>query len=135
MLSKHGWGFECTCSHCSASEETIKESDERVEQILALQKDLDDYTPGSAATPEKAERLVKLFKEEGLVTRMVEAYYRAAVEYNGIGSAEEAIRFAKLCIEEGEVLESSIGPFMNNMRELIREASAHWTWKFRLSHR
>ncbi|KAK7729237.1 SET domain-containing protein 5 [Diaporthe eres] len=74
-----------------ASEETIKESDERVEQILKLQKDLDDYSPSSAATPEKAELLVKLFEAEGLVTRMVEAYYRAALEYNGIGSAEEAV--------------------------------------------
>lgn len=135
LLSKHGWGFECTCSHCSASEEVIKESDERVDQILILQKDLDDYSSASAANPEKAERLVNLFKAEGLVTRMVEAYYRAAVEYNGIGSAEEAIRFAKLCIEEGEVLESSIRPFMNNMRELVRDPSAHWTWRFRLSHR
>lgn len=100
-----------------------------------LQKDLDDYSPSSAATPEKAELLVKLFEAEGLVTRMVEAYYRAALEYNGIGSAEEAVRFAKLCVEEGEVLESSIRPFMNNMRELIRGPSDHWTWRFRLSHR
>ncbi|KKY33985.1 putative ankyrin repeat protein [Diaporthe ampelina] len=114
---------------------TVKESDERIEQVLVLQKDLDNYSAASAANAEKAERLVELFEAEGLVTRMVEAYYRAAVEYNGVGSAGEAIRFAKLCIEEGEVLESSIRPFMDNMRELIRDPSAHWTWRFRLSHR
>lgn len=104
-----------------------------MEQILTLQRDLDDYSAASAATPEKAALLVKLFEAEGLVTRMVEAYYRAAVEYNGIGNAEEAVRSAKLCIEEGEVLESSIRPFMNNMRELVRDPSAHWTWRFRLN--
>ncbi|KAG8160654.1 hypothetical protein KVR01_008918 [Diaporthe batatas] len=132
LLSKHGWGFECTCPHCSASEEAILESDGRVEQILTLQRDLDDYSATSTASPEKAELLVKLFESEGLVTRMVEAYYRAAIEYNSVGSAGEAVRFATLCIEEGKVLENSIGPFINNMRELARDPRAHWTWRFRL---
>jgi hypothetical protein len=132
-MSKHGWGFECTCPHCSASEEAIQESDERVEQILMLQKELDDYSASSSASPEKAELLVKLFKAEGLVVRIVEAYYRAAIEYNAVGRAEEAVKFARLCIEEGEVLESSIRPFMDNMRELIRDPSAHRTWQFRLT--
>lgn len=100
-----------------------------------LQRDLDDYSATSSASPEKAELLVKLFEAEGLVTRMVEAYYRAAIEYNSVGRAGEAVKFARLCIEEGEVLESSIRPFMNNMRELIRDPSAHWTWQFRLTSR
>ncbi|POS73416.1 hypothetical protein DHEL01_v208182 [Diaporthe helianthi] len=133
LMSKHGWGFECTCSHCSATEEAIEQSDERVEQIIILQRHLDDYSATSAASPEKAELLVKSFKDEGLVTRIVEAYYRAAIEYNSVGSAAEAVQFAKLCVEEGEVLESSIRPFMNNMRELIRDPTTHWTWKFRLN--
>lgn len=100
-----------------------------------LQKDLDDYSAASTTNTEKAERLIDLFEAEGLVTRMVEAYYRAAVEYNGVGRGGEAIKYAKMCIEEGEVLESSIRPFINNMRELIRDPSTHWTWRFRLSQR
>ncbi|KAL1875455.1 hypothetical protein Daus18300_003194 [Diaporthe australafricana] len=115
-------------------EEAIKESDDRVEQIQKLQKDLDDYSPASSATPEKAELLIRLFEAEGLFTRIVEAYYRAAVEWNGVGSAEKAVKFARLCIEEGKVLESSIRPFMNNMRGLARDPSAHWTWRFRSNH-
>lgn len=130
----HHWGFACTCSLCTASETEIETSDAQISQIRALWADLDDYSPsaGSAATPDKAERLIDLYRAEGLVTRMVEAYYRAAVEWNGVGDSARARQFAERSIREGEVMESGIRPFMNNMRELARNPEGHWTWRFRV---
>lgn len=63
---------------------------------------------------------------------MVEAFYRAAVEYNGRGNAGQAVHFAEKAIEAGAVMESGIRPFMENMRALARDPAAHWTWMFRV---
>lgn len=132
FLSRH-WGFTCACSLCTASNADIERSDARISEIHGLAPQLDDYSLGPpVATPEKAERLVELYREEGLVTRMVEGYYRAAVEYNGAGDAERAKNLAERSIKQGEVMESGIRPFLNNMRELSRDPMAHWTWRFRL---
>lgn len=131
FLLQH-WGFACTCSLCTASEAEIEKSDAQISQIRALWAELDDYSPGSAATPEKAELLIDLYREEGLVTRMVEAYYRAAVEWNGVGDSEKARQFAETSVREGEVMESGIRPFLNNMRELALNPEGHWTWRFRV---
>lgn len=132
MYLLHHWGFECTCSLCTASEAEIVESDTRIEEIRSLWTDLDNYTPESAGTPAKAERLIDLYQEEGLVTRMVEAYYRVAVEWNGVGNSERARSFAEKAISAGEIMESGIRPFMNNMRELAKNPEGHWTWRFRV---
>lgn len=128
----HHWGFDCTCSLCTASEAEIEKSDARIEQIRNLWGDLDNYTPDSAATPAKAEQLIDLYREEDLVTRMVEAYYRVAVEWNGVGDAGQARMFAEKAISAGEIMESGIRPFLNNMRELAKNPEGHWTWGFRI---
>lgn len=131
-LMRH-WGFQCTCSLCTASDADVARSDARIAEIRGLWPRLDDYSLGpSAVHPGEAERLLELYREEGLVTRMVEGYYRAAVEYNGAGDSERARRSAERSIEEGEVMEGGIRPFMDNMRALARDPRAHWTWRFRL---
>lgn len=63
---------------------------------------------------------------------MVEAYYRAAVEWNGVGDAEKARRFAERSVEAGRVMESGIRPFLGNMRALAANPEGHWTWRFRV---
>lgn len=131
MYLLHNWGFECTCSLCTASEAEIEKSDARIDQIQSLWANLDNYTPTSAATPEQAERLIDLYHEEGLVTRMVESYYRVAVEWNGVGQSEKAKIFAEKAISAGQIMESGIRPFLNNMRELAKNPEGHWTWRFR----
>lgn len=132
MYLLHHWGFECTCSLCTASEAEIEKSDTRIEEIRSLWADLDNYTPESAGTPEKAERLIELYHAEDLVTRMVEAYYRVAVEWNGVGNSEKAKIFAAKAISAGQIMESGIRPFMNVMRELANNPEGHWTWRFRV---
>lgn len=128
----HHWGFTCACSLCAAPDDEAARSDARVAEIRALWAELDDYSPASAATPAKAERAVALYRDEGLATRMVEAYYRAAVEYNGAGDAPRARALAERAVREGEVMESGIRPFLRNMRELARDPEGHWTWRFRV---
>lgn len=95
-----------------------------------LRRELDDYS--AAAAPEKAELLVTLYELEGLQVRIYEAYYRAALEWNGVGDATRAVRYARLCLDKGLLLRGEDRPFVESMRELVGDATGHWSWRFRL---
>jgi hypothetical protein len=126
------WGFECTCKHCTADPDSIAQSDRNVGQIHALWSDLDDYSPASRGSTDKAEQLLELYKLEGLDTRMHEAYYRASIEWNGVGNSAAAVDAARMCLDRGEQMRGPKAPFAKNMRELIQDPQKHWSWRFRL---
>lgn len=127
------WGFTCTCSLCSAPDDETAASDQRTAQIHGLWQTLDDYGDAAdGATPEEAEALVALYEAEGLETRVHEAHYRAAVEWNGVGDARNAVRYAMLSILRGQIMKGPERPFLSSMRELVKNPEEHWTWKFRL---
>ncbi|KAH8888483.1 hypothetical protein GQ53DRAFT_691442 [Thozetella sp. PMI_491] len=126
------WGFRCSCQRCTAEEHIGAESDDRVEQIKSLWKELDDYSKSSSASVGKAELLVTLFQLEGLEGRIHEVYYRAALEYNGVGDAGMAMKYARLCIDRGMLIRGPKQPFLTNMREIIADPGKHWSWRFRL---
>lgn len=94
---------------------------------------LDDYTAeaGSRATPEMAEQLLRLYELEGLYTRLHEAYYRAAIEWNGVGDTTMAVKYATLSISRGQIMAGPDRPFIVNMRKLMEDPKGHWTWGFR----
>lgn len=102
-----------------------------MERIQSLWKELDDYTSTSTAIPEKAEELVSLYEAEGLKTRIHEAYYRAAIEYNGVGAPDKAARYAMLSILRGQMMAGFDRPFVGKMKELVKGPEQHWSWKFR----
>ncbi|KAI2780228.1 SET domain-containing protein [Daldinia loculata] len=126
------WGFRCSCQRCSANATAIAESDRRVSQIHALWKELDDHSASSKGSSKKAELLVSLYEQEGILGRLNEAYYRAAIEYIGIGNAKMAIKYAALCIENGLLFVGPDRPFIKNMQELIANPTEYPKWKFRL---
>ncbi|ORY60828.1 uncharacterized protein BCR38DRAFT_487889 [Pseudomassariella vexata] len=130
-LQNH-WGFPCSCHRCTAEPHLVAESDNRIAQIRQLWKELDDYSSSSTATPEKAELLVLLYEMEGMLGRMQEAYYRAAMEWNGVGHAAKAMAYARLCIDRGLAFKGPGKPFIESMEMLLREPEAHHSWRFRV---
>ena len=98
-----------------------------------LRRELDDYS--GAATPQTAELLVTLYELEGLQVRIYEAYYRAAMEWNGVGDADRAVKYARLCLDKGLLLRGEERPFVESMREMVRDAKGHWSWRFRVKRR
>ena len=126
------WEFTCTCRRCS---QWRSESDHRVAQIIKLRSELDNYTSSSSAIPDVAEEFVKLHEVEGQQMRIHEAYYRAALEWNGIGNAVEAMRNAKLCLAKGVLLRGGDKPFVESMRALVKDPERHWSWRFRIGER
>lgn len=131
QLRSH-WGFECTCGHCTADRDAIGDSDRRIEQIHALWRELDDYSRASSGSVDKAEQLIELYQLEHLDTRIHEAHYRAAIEWNGVGDSASATEAAKRCLDRGELMRGPEAPFARNMRELIQEPQKHWSSRFRL---
>lgn len=99
---------------------------------MELWKELDDYTKSSAATPAKAELLISLYELEKMAGRMQEAYYRAAIEWNGVGDAVRAIKYARMCLDRGLILNGDGKPFIKSMRQLIEDPTTHHSWRYRL---
>ena len=94
--------------------------------------ELDDYSAGSQASPGKAELLVTLFRLEGLHGRMHEAYYRAALEYSGVGDVGMAVKYARLCRDRGLLVRGPEQPFLASMMKLIQTPEEHWSWRHRI---
>ncbi|TGJ81252.1 hypothetical protein E0Z10_g7516 [Xylaria hypoxylon] len=128
------WGFECLCERCSANATQTAESDENVAEILRLWKELDNYSASSHATPAMAERLISLYNEEGLQSRVQEAHYRAAVEWIGIGEIEKASEHAALCVKYGTLFKGPGRPFIEKMNQLLDNPTSHPHWMFRSKH-
>ncbi|KAK4183289.1 hypothetical protein QBC35DRAFT_535841 [Podospora australis] len=126
------WEFTCTCDRCTSAPHIQRESDDRVEHIARLRKDLDDYSPEGKGTPGKAELLITLFELEGLEVRMYEAYYRAALEWNGVRDGDRAMKHARICLDRGLVLRGEDRPFVEGLRALIKSPEEHWSWGMRI---
>ncbi|KAK4209093.1 SET domain-containing protein 5 [Rhypophila decipiens] len=146
------WHFKCVCSRCGGPHahenddaHILAESDSRVKQINALRRELDNYNPTSSSsgasgnkvvvgsgTPAKALLMITLYELEGAQVRIYEAYYRAALEYNGVGDATNAMIYARLCLAKGLVARGPDRPFITSMKELIEDPVRHWSWRFRL---
>lgn len=105
------WGFDCSCERCDADAAEAEGSDDNVMEIQRLWKVLDDYSTASLATPTMAERLVSLYEQEGLESRLQEAYYRAAVEWLGVGEIGKASEYARLCVQYGTLFKGPDRPF------------------------
>ncbi|KAK5654278.1 hypothetical protein OQA88_7454 [Cercophora sp. LCS_1] len=129
-LLQKTWSFTCTCERCTQETHLLAESDSRCAQLAQLRRELADTSV--SATPEKAELFVTLFELEGLHVRIYEAYYRAAIEWNGVGDSGRAIKYARLCLDRGLLLRGERRPFVDSMRELVGNAEGHWSWRFRL---
>ncbi|KAK8127826.1 hypothetical protein PG984_008934 [Apiospora sp. TS-2023a] len=126
------WHFGCTCEFCSRNRHQIKASDERILQIQKLIKEFQDRTRHSKATPQAAELLVSLYRQEKLWYAMYEAYTMAALEYSFVGEGRLASKYARLAIEHGI---ASAGPEDENvemMRQLARNPRNHWSWMYRI---
>ena len=132
-LLKRNWGFQCSCSACTAHPELVAESDSRLHQIASLYKALDDWTPNTSATPQAAELLISLYQQERLHTSLATAYKYAAEVYSSFGKKYEAMRYARLSTEMS-MLDKGFGEVdVKEMREMSSRPELSWSWKKRVS--
>jgi hypothetical protein len=80
-----------------------------------------------------AQRLVSLYELEDLQSPIQEAYYRAAVEWIGIGEVEKASEYARLCVHYGTLFKDPGRPFIDKMSQLLESpTTSHHHRLFRL---
>jgi len=132
---KGTWGFQCACDLCTRSRPRVEASDARIRQIKELTKELRSYRTESRANPQMAELLISLYEMEQLWGSMYEVYAYAALEYNGVGDAWTATKYARLAVEYGIPVVGEHDNDVVQMGKLADDPWAHWSWMLRMKKR
>ncbi|KAF2641184.1 SET domain-containing protein [Massarina eburnea CBS 473.64] len=132
---KRNWGFDCTCSSCAAHPSFTAESDDRIDQMVELLKDLDDWTAGSRASPEMVETLISMYEQERLYASMGVAYKHAAEVYSSFGDRYNAIRYARLAAELSFLDKGFRDRDVREMQKMASNPEMTWSWKKRVGHK
>ncbi|KAF2825201.1 SET domain-containing protein [Ophiobolus disseminans] len=130
---ERNWGFKCSCSACTAHASLAAESDSRLYQITSLAKALDDWTSSSSATPEIAELLISLYKQERLDASLATAYKYAAEVYSSFGKKWEAMRYARLSGELSMLDKGFRDGDVREMKRMSETPELTWSWKKRVA--
>jgi hypothetical protein len=108
-------------------------SDAVLAQITSLQQILGDWSLESTATTEKVEKLIQLYKEDGLHGFLDLPYGYAALTYNAVGNDRRARGYANLAAEAVAMKDGKGAPDFRMWNEVIANPKEHWSWR-RRSH-
>ncbi|KAL0939516.1 HET domain containing protein [Colletotrichum truncatum] len=125
------WGFDCGCSQCSLAKRKAAASDKRLVEIQDTERKLSDIT--AKVTTSLIEKLLKLYEEERLESKLAGAYTLAALNFNLLGDKNKATKYAKLAVEAGVIENGSDAPDVEAMRVLAADPKKHFTWRGRLN--
>lgn len=78
---------------------------------------------------------MRLYEREGLWGPIAEAYALAAVEYSGWADPWNAMRFARLAVEAGELYGGPGDEDVGVMRRLLGDPWGHWSVGLRVGRR
>ncbi|KAI2616894.1 SET domain-containing protein [Hypomontagnella submonticulosa] len=121
------WGFECSCSHCTMSDEEAAASDARLKKIEELETALENFNE-TIVTADTGAQVAELYEKERLDIYLGQVYTRAALNYALFGEEEKARKYAEAAVE---AVERESGPGAGDakaMRILAENPKAHWTW-------
>ncbi|KAK4442847.1 hypothetical protein QBC34DRAFT_418077 [Podospora aff. communis PSN243] len=128
--ARNAWGFQCQCSQCALSDAASALSDARLVEIKQIEKLISDPV-SEGVTPGLLRRLAKLYKDDRLEVELGSAYTLMALNYNMLGDAAAAVKYARLA-EEAVTIEggADVGD-AKAMRELAAAPKEHFTWRRR----
>lgn len=129
----HGEGCSCMQCHGGATGDlgAIAKSDANLEEIQNIEKVLKDHT-SRGVTTEMIARLIELYKEERLESRFSDMYETVALNYNNLGYAKRAKKYALLSAQAGAV---ERGPDANDilaMRIMADDPEGHYSYRARM---
>lgn len=97
-----------------------------------MQSTLNNWSPTSTATPRLAEKLIELYRKEGLEGFLDVPYGFATLAYNAVGEIGRAVKYADLAIEAIEMKDEAWTRNMDIWREVRRDPRGHWSYMRRV---
>jgi len=128
FLEEH-WGFECTCSHCTAPLESVAKSDERVQQIKQLEQKLGKEPRNHRRQLAIVAKLLRLFDEEGLVTPKAKYCEIASYAANQLGDEARAVKYGELARKYWSILAGPKSWEVQRMEDLLQDPKGHPSWR------
>ncbi|OAK99029.1 hypothetical protein IQ06DRAFT_225694, partial [Phaeosphaeriaceae sp. SRC1lsM3a] len=98
----------------------------------SIQAELNDWSETSPGSPELAELLLRMYRDEGLEGFMDVPYGFAALAYNAAGDDVGAVKYAT---KAKEAVLMKDGRWSANLRiweEMLADVRGHWSWRRRL---
>jgi len=140
---KSSWGFDCSCSLCSAENHFIRQSDWRVIEINRISKILDEVVSQNetdreaarkhvSAAAEMADLLVSLYEQERLCAGIADGYRLAALVYASIGNEWRAVKWAMMAADIGLIHDGPEDEGVLDVRRLLLAPRQHWSWAVNL---
>ncbi|KAF2656577.1 SET domain-containing protein [Lophiostoma macrostomum CBS 122681] len=122
-----GFHFTCSCSRCTAHS-----TDPTLDQMQGMQDSLNDWSATSTGSPKLAEKLLQLYRKEGLEGFLDIPYGFAALAYNAVGNSKEAEKYANLAREAILMKDGPWTPNLQLWNELLKDSKKHWSYRRRL---
>ncbi|KAI1133680.1 hypothetical protein F5Y10DRAFT_3446 [Nemania abortiva] len=123
-------GFSCGCSHCTLPKKESDASDDRLLAISQIEKELSDFN-GKTPSSVTIEEYVSLYRKERLEYKMAEAYTLAALNYNLLGKAGMAKKYARLSVEAALLESGPDAADVAQMKILADSPKSHWSWNMK----
>jgi len=136
---KRSWGFDCSCSLCSAEAQFIRESNRRVVEINKLTRILNQVVSqnetergearGSVRDVlEMAELLVSLYEQERLHASVADGYRLAALCAASVGNEWRAVKWGMKAVDTGLIHDGPGDEEIFDVRRLLLSPREHWSW-------
>ncbi|MBE3047865.1 hypothetical protein IMZ48_36220, partial [Candidatus Bathyarchaeota archaeon] len=104
-----------------------------LEEIKEIQTKLRDFE--AKVTTGMLARLVQLYQDEGLESRMADMYGQVAINYNSLGYQNRAIKFAEKAVQAGIIENGRSSNDVIAMRILAKNTLEHYSWRARIKNR
>jgi uncharacterized protein (DUF849 family) len=128
---RNSLGFSCGCSQCTLSKKESDASDDRLLSISRLERELSDFN-SKTTSPATIEEYVALYRIERLEYKIAGAYTLAALNYNMLGKAGMAKKYARLSVEAGLLESGPDAADVGQMKNLADDPKSHWSWNVKL---
>ncbi|KAK3399493.1 hypothetical protein B0T20DRAFT_436663 [Sordaria brevicollis] len=116
--------------HTSSPSSELAKSDARLAEIEAIRSELRNHE-SRGVTPEKIEKFLQLHVEEGLETKMAEAYELAATNYNYMGMDRMAKRYADKAVQAAQIEYGRDANDVIAMRIMAGDVRGHWSFGYK----
>lgn len=114
------WGFNCTCSLCTAPLEVRQASDRRREKLADLYFAMKEPTISHDQLLKLTDKFLELVYAEHLETRFGE-YFQALIRfYYNFGDHKNALKYAELSLKYSEAFADPQGGFCVSLRQDIK---------------